>query len=104
MKGSIHGKRGGVGGRSGCGAEVTAAAVGESDTRTDGRFTPTHTESISRYYLKGVGESVPRRGEGSGTGLAKRKAWVAKRRVQWVRSTLCTCRLESHGCRLESPV
>lgn len=35
--GNVHGKRGRVGGRSGCGAEVTAAAVGESDTRTDGR-------------------------------------------------------------------
>lgn len=104
MKGSIHGKRGGVGGRSGCGAEVTAAAVGESDTRTDGRITPTHTEITSRSYLKGAGESVPRRGEGSGTGLAKRKPWVAKRKAQCVRSTLCGCRLENHGFRLENPV
>lgn len=36
-------------------------------------------------------------------GVAKRIAWVAKRQVQWVRSTLCTCRLESHAIRLESP-
>ena len=34
---NVHGKRGRVGGRSGCGAEVTAVAVGESDTRTNGR-------------------------------------------------------------------
>lgn len=51
-----------------------------------------------------MGESAPRRGEGSGTGVAKRKAGVAKRKAHWVRSTLCGCRLESPACRLESPV
>lgn len=51
-----------------------------------------------------MGESVPRRGEGSVTGVAKRKAGVAKRRAQQVRSTYCACRLESPDLRLESPV
>lgn len=36
-------------------------------------------------------------------GVAKSKAGVAKRRAQWVRSTLCACRLESPDLRLESP-
>ena len=53
MSGDIHGKRGRVGGRSGCGAEVTAAAVGESDTPTDGRphcHTPkTSTENVAGW-------------------------------------------------------
>lgn len=55
-------------------------------------------------YLKGVGESVPQRGEGSSTGFAKRKAGIAKRKPQWVLSTLCGFRLEIHACRLENPV
>ena len=104
MKDGINGKRGGVGGRSGCSAEVVVYHGRERCTHGRTHHPDTHTGSISRSKLKGVGESEPRRGEGSGTGLAKRKAWVAKRLVQWVRSTLCTCRLESHGCRLESPV
>ena len=55
MKDSIHGKRGRVGGRSGCGTEVTAPAVGESDTRTDGR-PHCHTlraENLDRLRLVG---------------------------------------------------
>lgn len=71
--------------------------------RTDANHA-TRLGCVSLCYLKGVGESVPRRGEGSGTGVAKRKAGVAKRRAQWVRSTLCACRLESPACLLESPV
>ena len=79
------------------------AAYSKTDARTDAN-TDTHTGSSRRGYLKGAGESVPRRGEGSGTGVAKRKAGLAKRKAQWVHSTLCGCRLESHACRLENPV
>ena len=42
----------------------------------------THFGSTSRCKLKRVGVSVPRRGEGSGVGVAKRKVRVAKRQAQ----------------------
>ena len=104
MKGGIHGKRGGVGGRSA--PVLVSAAMRLALKQGHGRtlHPDTHFGIISLSKLKGVGVSVPRRGEGSGMGVAKRKVRVAKRRAQWVRSTLCTCRLESRTCRLESPM
>lgn len=61
MKDSINGKRGRVGGRSGCGAEVTAPAVGESDTRTDGRpHCHTHRKHQSVQIKRGGSERTPK--------------------------------------------
>ena len=93
-----------MGGRSGSVLMLAApAAYSKIDARTDAN-TDTHTGSISLSHLKGVGESEPRRGEGSGTGVAKSKVGVAKRRAEWVRSTLYACRLENPNLRLENPV
>ena len=50
MKGIIHGKRGWVGGRSVGAAEVTAPAVGESSTHTNGR-----TDRHIRGAAHGIG-------------------------------------------------
>ena len=62
MKDGINGKRGRVGGRSGCGTEVTAPAVGESDTRTDGR-PHCHTPNVvDGYQLQVVGWSADLQG------------------------------------------
>lgn len=81
MKDSINGKRGGVGGRSA--PVLVSAAMRLALKQGHGRtlHPDTHFGITSRCKLKWVGVSAPRRGEGSGTGLAKRKAWVAKRRV-----------------------
>lgn len=81
------------------------SAVGESDARTDGRQARhTYRQHQSKQIKRGGRERTPIGGEGSYTGVAKSKAGVAKRRAQWVHSTLCACRLESPDLRLETPV
>ena len=64
LKDTIHGKRGGAGGRSGCDTEVTAPAVGESGTRTDGRQ-PRHMHRLRQSVLfKRGGSEQPPKGRG----------------------------------------
>ena len=75
-----------------------AARARASHARTDARTTNV-LRKHQQDYLKWVGESAPRRGEGSGTAVYDWKATITNRKAKRLRSSGCACRLERGGCQ-----
>lgn len=91
---NVVGRAGGVG-VSPRSHKVRARAA---HARTDARTTDASGKH-QQDYLKGVGESEPRRGEGSGTAVYDWKAPITNRKAKRLRSSGCACRLGRGGCQ-----